>query len=72
VILPCRDLVGVSTRRYRCGCSWIGPQKRGYVLSPLAAPHDRWEGLVFQRPSAKGQAIVALSQRRSRPHDYLP
>ena len=39
---------------------------RGYVLSPLAAPHHRREGLVFHRPSNKGQAIEALSRRRSR------
>jgi hypothetical protein len=38
----------------------------GYVLSPLAAPHHRREGLVFHWPSAKGQAIEALSRRRSR------
>jgi hypothetical protein len=41
--------------------------KWGYVLSPLAAPHHRREGLVFARPSAKGQAIEALSRRRPRP-----
>jgi hypothetical protein len=35
----------------------------GYVLSPLAAPHHRREGLVFRGPSVKGQAIVALSRR---------
>jgi hypothetical protein len=28
---------------------------RGYVLSPLAAPHHRREGLVFRRPSNKGK-----------------
>jgi hypothetical protein len=28
---------------------------RGYVLSPLAAPHHRREGLVFRRPSDKGK-----------------
>jgi len=28
---------------------------RGYVLSPLAAPHHRREGLVFHRPSVKGK-----------------
>jgi hypothetical protein len=39
---------------------------RGYVLLPLAAPHHRRDGLVFGRPSTKGQAIVALSRRRSR------
>ena len=32
---------------------------RGYVLSPLAAPHHRRDGLVFDWPSAKG--------KRSRP-----
>jgi hypothetical protein len=32
---------------------------RGYVLSPLAAPHHRREGLVFHWPSNKG--------KRSRP-----
>jgi hypothetical protein len=42
--------------------------KRGYVLSPLAAPHHRRDGLVFVGPSAQGQAEVALSRRRSRPH----
>ncbi len=41
-------------------------QNGGYVLSPLAAPHHRRDGLVFHRPSAKGQAIEALSRRRSR------
>jgi hypothetical protein len=40
---------------------------RGYVLSPLAAPHHRRDGQVFHRPSIKGQAIEALSRRRSRP-----
>jgi hypothetical protein len=30
---------------------------RGYVLLPLAAPHHRRDGLVFGRPSTKGQAI---------------
>jgi hypothetical protein len=40
--------------------------KWGYVLLPLAAPHHRRDGLVFGRPSTKGQAIVALSRRRSR------
>jgi hypothetical protein len=39
---------------------------RGYVLLPLAAPHHRRDGLVFGRLSTKGQAIVALSRRRSR------
>jgi hypothetical protein len=39
---------------------------RGYVVLPLAAPHHRRDGLVFGRPSTKGQAIVALSRRRSR------
>ena len=39
---------------------------RGYVLLPLAAPHHRRDGLVFGRPSTQGQAIVALSRRRSR------
>ena len=33
--------------------------KWGYVLSPLAAPHHRREGLVFDWPSDKG--------KRSRP-----
>jgi hypothetical protein len=28
---------------------------RGYVLSPLAAPHHRRDGLVLVRPSAKGK-----------------
>jgi hypothetical protein len=28
---------------------------RGYVLLPLAAPHHRWDGLVYGRPSAKGK-----------------
>jgi hypothetical protein len=32
---------------------------RGYVLLPLAAPHHRRDGLVFGRPSTKGQAIAA-------------
>jgi hypothetical protein len=27
----------------------------GYVLSPLAAPHHRRDGLVSVRPSAKGK-----------------
>ena len=40
----------------------------GYVLSPLAAPHHRRDGLVFRWPSTKGQAIGALSRRRSRQH----
>jgi hypothetical protein len=31
-----------------------GPQW-GYVLSPLAAPHHRREGLVFRGPSVKGK-----------------
>jgi hypothetical protein len=45
---------------------------RGYVLLPLAAPHHRRDGLVFGRPSTQGQAIVALSRRRSRqPEDVL-
>ena len=43
-----------------------GPRVWGYVLLPLAAPHHRRDGLVFGRPSTKGQAIVALSWRRSR------
>ena len=38
---------------------------------PLAAPHHRRDGLVFGRPSAKGQAIVALSRRRSRPPKHV-
>jgi hypothetical protein len=29
----------------------------GYVLSPLAAPHHRREGLVFRRPSDKGRQV---------------
>jgi hypothetical protein len=29
--------------------------KRGYVLSPLAAPHHRRDGLVFGWPSDKGK-----------------
>jgi hypothetical protein len=45
---------------------------RGYVLSPLAAPHHRREGLVFSRLSAQGQASEALSRRRSRPTKNLP
>ena len=32
-----------------------------YVLSPLAAPHHRRDGLVFSRPSTQGQAEVARS-----------
>jgi hypothetical protein len=28
---------------------------RGYVLSPLAAPHHRRDGLVFPGPSDKGK-----------------
>jgi len=28
---------------------------RGYVLLPLAAPHHRWDGLVYGKPSAKGK-----------------
>jgi hypothetical protein len=28
---------------------------RGYVLSPLATPHHRREGLVVVRPSDKGK-----------------
>ncbi len=28
---------------------------RGYVLSPLAAPHHRRDELVFVRPSDKGK-----------------
>ena len=42
-------------------------------LRPVAAPapHHRWEGLVFRGPSVKGQAIVALSQRRSRHQQVL-
>jgi len=40
---------------------------RGYVLSPLAAPHHRRDGLVSSRPSTQGQAAEALSRRRSRP-----
>jgi hypothetical protein len=39
---------------------------RGYVLLPLAAAHNRRNGLVFGRPSDTKQAIVALSRRRSR------
>jgi hypothetical protein len=39
---------------------------RGYVLSPLAAPHHRREGLVFRWPSNKGKQSSALSRRRSR------
>jgi hypothetical protein len=39
---------------------------RGYVLSPLAAPHHRRDELVFGRPSTQGQTIVGLSRRRSR------
>jgi hypothetical protein len=31
---------------------------RGYVLSPLAAPHHRQEGLVFRWPSDKGKQYV--------------
>ena len=27
----------------------------GYVLLPLAAPHHRRDGLVFGRPSTKGE-----------------
>jgi len=30
---------------------------RGYVLSPLAAPHHRREGLVLCWPSDKGKAV---------------
>jgi hypothetical protein len=45
---------------------------RGYVLLPLAAPHHRRDGLVFGRPSTKGQAIVALSRRRSRQTTACP
>ena len=44
----------------------------GYVLLPLAAPHHRREGLVFGWPSAQGQAIVALSRRRSRQPQACP
>ena len=44
---------------------------RGYVLSPLAAPHHRREGLVFVGPPP-GQAIKALSRRRSRQHEACP
>jgi hypothetical protein len=44
---------------------------QGYVLLPLAAPHHRRDGLVFGRPSTKGQAIVALSRRRSRPQQLV-
>ena len=29
--------------------------KRGFVLSPLAAPHHRRDGLVFGWPSDKGK-----------------
>ena len=28
---------------------------RGYVLLPLAAPHHRRDGLVYDRPSDKGK-----------------
>jgi hypothetical protein len=31
--------------------------KRGYVLSPLAAPHHRRDGLVFRWPSDKGKQV---------------
>src|SRR5205814_131007 len=49
-----------------------GPQPRGYVLLPLAAPHHRRDGLVYGRPSTQGQGIAALSRRRSRqPEDVL-
>jgi hypothetical protein len=37
----------------------------------LAAPHHRRDGLVFGRPSAKGQAQVALSRRRSRQPQHV-
>jgi hypothetical protein len=30
---------------------------RGYVLSPLAAPHHRRDGLVFRWPSDKGTQV---------------
>jgi hypothetical protein len=30
---------------------------RGYVLSPLAAPHHRRDGLVFRWPSAQGKQV---------------
>jgi hypothetical protein len=51
---------------------------RGYVLSPLAAPHDRRDGLVFHRPSdqrkrsrpspggGRGKHKLALSDRADR------
>jgi hypothetical protein len=40
---------------------------RGYFLLPLAAPHHRRDGLVFGGPfQHKGQALAALSRRRSR------
>ena len=46
--------------------------KWGYVLLPLPAPHHTRDGLVFGRPSNTGQAVVALSRRRSRqPKDVL-
>ena len=32
-----------------------GPHIWGYVLLPLAAPHHRWDGLVYGKPSAKGK-----------------
>src|SRR6202012_4574240 len=49
------------------GADRQGPP-RGYVLSPLAAPHHRRDGLVFRWPSHR-QAIGALPRRRSRPNN---
>jgi hypothetical protein len=40
---------------------------RGYVLSPLAAPHHRRERAGVRWAFTQGQAAVALSRRRSRP-----
>jgi hypothetical protein len=39
---------------------------QGYVLLPLAAPHHRRDGPVFGGPSTQGQALKAISRRRSR------
>ena len=44
-------------------CRSISPLGRhtwGYVLLPPAVPHHRRDGLVFGRPSTKGQGIAAL------------
>jgi hypothetical protein len=45
---------------------------RGYVLSPLAAPHLRREGLVFAWPSHQGERVrPSPGGGRDNPQDDL-